>query len=948
MLVDYHAKLDDHFRTIRKDRVGNDFPVFALEHGLTKESLKELIAELSADLLRSRTPRSPHWLLWTVCAAEIGYAYDGEEYWQSFKQQVSGWDRFGDRETIRTWFKRFSETYSGFVPQGRWAEHFSIIAWPISHSILPRDLQAQFARLLYELRYEFARQVNFGMEGVEALLRSQGGRGSSRFNHLLEQTRLLAAVVLALRDEDVSGGAHPLFPATLARIVTDISAKRTAREWLKEARRVIRNTRIETASDLKAKRPAADGARAEISLQGFGPRVVARETACGDVLLGVSVPDIDNILRLTGTPLSFLKKTRVAFYDAPDNWMPAQSLLALSNRDRAVSELPTADQPLFAFENASDPRSVNISDQLCVQTPLPWLLRRQEDGVFRQLFGKHLRPGQSYLLINSTPVADDVVRNLSLRPLNAPGNTCIYELKLEPPLTGGQRARLAEIGIGFSLRALVSPLGLMPRWEGNGNSSVWLPDEEVLLRLSADFDVTGYLVVVSAQPTIVQAEPGRDVLISAGRLPLGEHTIEVTAMVDQTAEKRSVESEIVYVQVRAPAPWGEKIESRAGFSAAVHPPETRVEDLLNGKATISLIGPENRTAVVRLCLFDANGHPSAEHDLGNLKLPVSPEAITTFLGRTLRDDLLEAALSTPWIDLVFQVEELGISRISIRQEVKPFRWKLEQRSGKSVLRLVDEAGADTPVMIDRYGIQRPDERVPLDRALCVGGIDLAHPGSLFALRLQQKQESTLACPPIAKLASLSQLGMGVGVFQEVPLGGPETITRLIGADRLWRRASPLGPLSMHRKQAVLDAIAKRIVRTVCGLSWAEQMEAILAGGFDERAVARLQRGIGGSQGFGARIRQTSWKLESSSFEGLHEIFLGFAKTYNVVQDPELCWLVLALALDVKLIKSKDAARAKQLGVMFGQIMANATLARGAFFAKFATKLALSERQGANA
>ena len=947
MLAAYHAKLDGHFSTIRKDRAGSGFPVFAFEHCLTSEDVQKLVRELSERLFRYETLCSSDWLSWTVCAAEIGYDYQGEEYWQSFQHQIPGWDQFGDREIIRTWFKKFSETYAGFVPQGKWAKHFSIIAWPIAHSILPRDLQSQFARLLYDLRYEFSRQVNFGMEGIETLLASQEGRGSSRFNNLIEQTKLLATVVLALRDADATGAVRPLYPPTLARIVSDISAKRTAREWLKEARRVIRSTQIDTSVTLKAKRVAAEGAAAGISLRDVGPRIIARKAANGDVLPGVSLPDVNNILLLTGTPQSFLKTTRVAFYDTPDTWIPAHSLLALSNRDRAVSKLPGANQPLFAFENASDARSIAISSQLRVQTALPWLLRRHEDGAFRQLFGKHVRPGQRYLLVNPNPISDEVVHELSLRPLTPAGDNFIYELEIAPPLTSGQRSRLTEIGIGFSLRALVSPIGLLPRWESNSNSSVWLPNEEILLRLAADFDVTGYLVAIDGERTFVRTDAKRDILISAGRLALGEHAIEVTAIADKS-EKRSIESEIIYVRVRAPEPWRTTVESRAGFSVAVHPAETCVEDLLNRKAEISLIGPPNRTAVVRLCLFDSNGHLRDEFDLGGLKLPASPESISVFLSKTFKDDILEAALATSRVDLVFQIEELGLSRVSINQDVKPFRWKLEERAGKSVLRLIDEAGADTQVTINQYTIQRPDHRVALDRSLCVRGIDLGHPGSLFALLQQQKEESTLACPPIAKLESLSQLGMGVGVFQGVPLGGPETVTRLINAERRWRRASPLGPLASHRKQAVLDAIGLRIARTACGTTWADEMQAIQVGGFDDSAVAKLQRGIGGSQGFAARIRQTSWKLKTNSFEQLHKVFFGFAQTYGVVHEPELCWLALALALNSNLIKSKDTVRTKQLQAMFGRIVENRTLARGAFFAKFATKLGLSERYEMNA
>ena len=50
-------------------------------------------------------------------------------------------------------FRKFRQIYNGVVPSGPWAKHFSIIAWPITHAVLPRYLQQQFARALYDLRF---------------------------------------------------------------------------------------------------------------------------------------------------------------------------------------------------------------------------------------------------------------------------------------------------------------------------------------------------------------------------------------------------------------------------------------------------------------------------------------------------------------------------------------------------------------------------------------------------------------------------------------------------------------------------------------------------------------------------------------------------------------------------------------------------------------------------
>jgi hypothetical protein len=697
------------------------------------------------------------------------------------------------------------------------------------------------------------------------------------------------------------------------------------------------------AADLRPKSAAAASLRAEISLRAAGPRLVARKAADGSVLSGVAIPDIRNILRLTATPETFLKRTRVAFYDSPETWMPAQSLLGLSNRERKVVRLPLDGEHLFTFEDAADPKAAALSAQIRIQGPVPWLLRKQDDGVFRQVFGKHVRPGQNYLLVVSSPLAQAVVDDLALNRVSGPANAFLYELALHS-MTGAQQKRLSEIGVGYSLRASVSPAGLMPRWEESGSASAWLPNEEIILRLSADFDVTGFLVSLGKDETFVRTTSGRDAWMSVGKLPIGEHSIEVTAIVDKASETRPIESEIVYVRVRPPVPWRSQISSRSGFSAVLQPPEAKFEDILTGRATLVLAGPADRNVTLHLSLLDANGRAKEEHDLGSLRLPVSADDVTKFLNRAIVGAHAEAALSTPRVDLICRIGELGQARVSIRQEVDPFRWKIEQSDGKSVLRLIDEAGADIDVSISQFSMERPDERTQLDRKQCEEGIELRHPGSLFLLQHRNRQAMTLACPTAAKLLSLSELGTGVAIFQGLRTNGPERITKLVAAYRRWRAATLLGPLAMHRKQVVLQAIITRIAQIMCGAAWIGEMNAIPPIGWDERSVARIQRGVGGSQGFAARIRRTSWNSEAKPFEELHRAFFGFAKTYGVSADAKLCSLALVLALDPKRIRPKDPAETKELQARFEQIASNGVLARGAFFAKFATTMNLAEAE----
>src|ERR1700730_17198827 len=100
LLDDWQARLEKHFQELAASHAVTGIPLFALEHDLNKAEIEE-IKSLLHDRLKRREPLSKHWLVWVVYATELGYGYDGEEYWQSFEDATPHWRENVDRRALR-------------------------------------------------------------------------------------------------------------------------------------------------------------------------------------------------------------------------------------------------------------------------------------------------------------------------------------------------------------------------------------------------------------------------------------------------------------------------------------------------------------------------------------------------------------------------------------------------------------------------------------------------------------------------------------------------------------------------------------------------------------------------------------------------------------------------------------------------------------------------------
>ena len=796
-LTEFQHRLSNHYSRLRDTRASENYPVYAIEHGLTPEECSTALSLLNQSFHTYTRADGAYWLVWIAAAAEIGYRYDGTEYWDLFCEALPAWlDRNRDRDKIREFYQKFAETYRGLTPSGLWAKQFPIIAWPITQAVLPRYLQRHFASHLFDLRHLFSKGGELTLDDIGELLSNHYAGRSSLFEGFLQQKALTSAIVMALGMEERSDAVAPIEKALLDRIVSDVDELGSVGRRLREARRVLRDARF-----INSYRPGfvppskASSQVKEISDRADRPRLVARPIGAGQWLLSLSMPDLASPLKLAGLTKRDVEEGRMRyrFRWRSSGWNPARALFAYTgDAEELLDSYPVETVSVFDFDRPIAAAQGALQDRLTFPTQEIRLLKIRAEGSASEVTGRYVRANHSYIIVATATLPEIFVEALGLSTLevNAPP-AHLWRLDVPSVLTAAKIAALASLGLGYRLGIRLEAVGLSPRWHAANESMTFLDTECPIVCVSSEISVREYLIQLDDKtPLRITPSTSGKTLLSLGELPTGEHTLSVSAIGAPSGS--DVASEVIAFNVRSPLPWQLSMAGKTGVALKIEPREAPLAQFIEGRAFLHAIAPPRRSLKLNARFYDLKGELFSDAPCGRLVTPVDERKLSAIVVQKLTSDAqivnVERAAR---IELAIALDEYGCGTVDFEKSVDPIRWI---RIDNLKIRLSDDTGDDTPLTVERFDLDAVNVATEVNYDLAIEGFELRGKGSLLVATHKGRPYEAIATTTQRNLAALSDLGMPAKIS-----GAALEPPQLIRAVKRWNGALRLmGPMAFLR------------------------------------------------------------------------------------------------------------------------------------------------------
>jgi len=825
----WQTRLEAHFSALRDSRP-KEWPIFGLEHGLNANDIEQLKAHVKTDIAR-RSPSAEESLVWVVYAAEFGYLYSGEEYWQTFEKLTPGWLEHGDRYWIRRCFSEFHRRYRGAQPSGPWAGHFSIICWPITHAILPRDLQMELARILYVLRYNFRPELFESPRLFGEYIRARSSGAISRFRNFVEEPTFVGQIAAALLLPDKVLGSTLILSSTLNRITADLDGVRRSRLWLRDARaqaNKLHVTGLRSAALIGAKLPGRDGVttpariaewREQVAALAIEPQVVLRPRgpSLWDVLL--QLEDLSPLLLRYPRFRATLEASRCWVTGAASRSPLARGRLLHGSQKILMGNWPEADAVLLRFEQSS-PEIDFILSTACLLRPGPtWLFKVGSDDLAHEVRSGLVRPGQRYVVLST----DVGIRNSGVG--TATEITCdgviAIDLDLPMALTEDLTKALHRLGLTVGENIAIWPAGIMAAdWDGEGRAE-WVYPARPCLGVRADFPVDNIELQFNDISETLAFRPdhaGASSFIQLLDLPLGIHTLSVRVTSSQTC-LQSYEG-LLQIIIREPRAWDPRLHYNSALQVLMNPASPTLEQLWSGNVSVEFTGPEG-SIILPIATLSDNANVLVRKRLPELRLPVDSDAWTIHFSRHFQNsgDVQNAYDFARLCEIDLNAGELGRFSFRCAREFAPVRWAVRHSARGYFLTLFDDTGLEMPTQVYNFLFQSPDRFNSLNGIVAAREFKAPENGGLFFAKVGGYSSAVILPPRIHTPADL-RLQPQLEGQRSSPPAKPIAIVRSLDLYKTWADARTVGNIAALSFQTrVLKTILRKIFEDLCGDRW---------------------------------------------------------------------------------------------------------------------------------
>ena len=822
----WQERLSTYFAALRStlDAAGNSRPIFALEHDLNPAEYDDLVAGLR-EHTNSSGPATRHYYAWSVYAAEIGYKFKGDEYWQTFAEDLPGWKTSEDRDSIKDAFYSFQKQFRGAVPSGNWAKNFTIICWPITHALLPKDLQRHLASILYEVRGAFTPDLLNDTTALGKLIAVNSEGKSSRFRKFVEEYDLVGRISVALLSPDSAAAEGLLAPHTLKRITADLQAEQNAHAWLSAARQRASSVKL---TGLKT-RPLMPGVslseplEAELQALERPPREHLELTIkqVGEETWSVVavLPNLSHIER-SNAAFQHVFTSQRGFIDASGKSHFAPRYFAINRQDVVLKCWPTPNQSILRFE----PSPIGLSDLLNETCSLPpvsgALFRLRDDGTGINVKSKVVRPGELYVFLSM-----DALPTLThLRESRRVAIDCsgVNGILLDVPdrISDGYHDAIKSLGLSASLALQVMPVGYPPKsWNEDGEVE-WSVTSPKILAVVSTVEIKGLvfnLLGEGSQDVVQTPMDGHGPLfVDLANLKAGQYQIHVVAQV--AAVEGGVVTGNISVSVTPDDDVILSVENAQGFTVLATPTLPTFEELWADAANVSVYGPKGAQLKAQLTFYsDPSGltPPTFTHSLGKVSLPVDEVAWANTFERAKKDKkVMTAHEDAVSCRLVWRSVELGESTLHCEREFVPFRWSIRTRSNHHKVRLVQN-DSTRELQLLTAAFTSPANLVPFSLSSKLE-FEQSGEGGLFVARSGAASASVILTSPAVN---------GFGALRPSESRIPRAVDArslksLCEAFGLWTEAELTGdPILRLKRNAAVSVVKTAILESICGGSW---------------------------------------------------------------------------------------------------------------------------------